>query len=75
MSETEAEEEDGIKPLSERLISELTAVRTLALRDALANNPHVALSALLTSADTQSPTDSAEEASSYSTTIRTSGAG
>jgi ParB family transcriptional regulator, chromosome partitioning protein len=45
--ETEAEEEDGIRPLSERLISELTAFRTLALRDAVANNPHVALTALL----------------------------
>jgi ParB family transcriptional regulator, chromosome partitioning protein len=45
--ETEAEEDDGIKPLSERLISELTAFRTLALRDALANNPHVAMTALL----------------------------
>jgi hypothetical protein len=37
MPETEAEEEDGIKPPSERRISELTAFRTLALRDALAN--------------------------------------
>ena len=36
------EEEDGIKPLPHRLIAELTAHRTLALRDALANNPHVA---------------------------------
>jgi ParB family chromosome partitioning protein len=45
--ETEAEEEDGIRPLSERLISELTAFRTLALRDAVANNPHVAMTALL----------------------------
>jgi ParB family transcriptional regulator, chromosome partitioning protein len=45
--ETEAEEEDGCRPLSERLISELTAFRTLALRDAVANNPHVALTALL----------------------------
>jgi ParB family chromosome partitioning protein len=46
-SETEAEQEDGIRPLSERLISELTAFRTLALRDAVASNPHVALTALL----------------------------
>jgi ParB family chromosome partitioning protein len=45
--EAEAEEDDGIRPLSERLISELTAFRTLALRDAVANNPHVALTALL----------------------------
>jgi ParB family chromosome partitioning protein len=45
--ETEAEEEDGIRPLPERLVSELTAFRTIALHDAVANNPHVALTALL----------------------------
>ncbi|MFU0506398.1 ParB/RepB/Spo0J family partition protein [Pseudaminobacter sp. NGMCC 1.201702] len=46
---SEPEEEDGdvIKPLPERLVSELTAHRTLALHDALANNPHVAMTALL----------------------------
>ena len=38
---------DAIKPLPERLVSELTAHRTLALRDAVANSPHVALTALL----------------------------
>ncbi len=36
-----------VRPLPERLVSELTAHRTLALRDAVANNPHVALTALL----------------------------
>ena len=41
------DEEDGVKPLPERLIIELTAHRTLALRDALANHPHVAMTALL----------------------------
>ncbi len=40
-------DDDTIKPLPERLVSELTAHRTLALRDALANNPQVALTALL----------------------------
>nr|WP_319515169.1 ParB/RepB/Spo0J family partition protein [uncultured Cohaesibacter sp.] len=44
--ETE-EEEDGIRPLSERLLMELSAHRTLALRDALANNPEIAMMALL----------------------------
>jgi ParB family transcriptional regulator, chromosome partitioning protein len=39
--------DDAIKPLPERLVSELTAHRTLALRDAVANNPQVALTALL----------------------------
>jgi ParB family chromosome partitioning protein len=43
----EEEEEDGIKPLPERLIMELTAHRTLALRDAVANHPHIAMTALL----------------------------
>lgn len=44
------EEEDadaGLKPLPERLLYELTAHRTLALQEALANNPHVAMTALL----------------------------
>ncbi|MHC1547992.1 ParB/RepB/Spo0J family partition protein [Phyllobacterium sp. K27] len=43
----EDDEEDVIKPLPERLVSELTAHRTLALHDALANHPHVAMTALL----------------------------
>jgi ParB family chromosome partitioning protein len=43
----EEDEEDGIKPLPERLVTELTAHRTLALRDAVANHPHVAMTALL----------------------------
>jgi len=41
------DEDDSIKPLPERLVIELTAHRTLALHDALANNPHVAMTALL----------------------------
>lgn len=41
------EDDDGIKPLPERLAIELTAHRTLALRDAVAQNPHVAMTALL----------------------------
>lgn len=46
-SEPEEDEGDIVKPLPERLVSELTAHRTLALHDALANNPHVAMTALL----------------------------
>ena len=45
--EPEDDDDDVIKPLPERLVTELTAHRTLALRDALATNPHVALTALL----------------------------
>ncbi|EPX80565.1 ParB/RepB/Spo0J family partition protein [Salipiger mucosus] len=40
-------EVETIRPLPDRLISELTAHRTLALRDAVAMNPHVAMTALL----------------------------
>lgn len=40
-------EDDVIKPLPERLVIELTAHRTLALRDAVASNPKIALTALL----------------------------
>ena len=47
-SEPEEEDEtDAIKPLPDRLVSELTAHRTLALRDAVASNPHVAMTTLL----------------------------
>ena len=38
-SEPEEDEDDAVKPLPERLVVELTAHRTLALRDAVANNP------------------------------------
>ncbi|MBV1838435.1 ParB/RepB/Spo0J family partition protein [Acetobacter estunensis] len=43
----EPEEEDGIRPLPDRLLTELTAWRTLALRNAFASNPHIALTELL----------------------------
>jgi ParB family chromosome partitioning protein len=45
--EVEEDEDDTIKPLPDRLVSELTAYRTLALRDAVACKPHVAMTALL----------------------------
>jgi ParB family transcriptional regulator, chromosome partitioning protein len=45
--EAEAEEDDGLKPLAERLVTELTAHRTLALRDGLANDPDTAFAAVL----------------------------
>ncbi len=41
------EDDDTIRPLPDRLVSELTAERTLALRDALANAPEAAFIALL----------------------------
>jgi ParB family chromosome partitioning protein len=41
------DEDDGIKPLSERLVTELTAHRTLALRDAVAGDPEIAFVAAL----------------------------
>ena len=47
VTEPEEDEDDVIKPLPDRLVSELTAHRTLALRDALANNPDIAMTALL----------------------------
>ena len=45
--EAEDDEDDAIKPLPDRLITELTAHRTLALRNALADNPAVAFAAVL----------------------------
>ena len=41
------EDDDTVKPLPDRLIIELTAHRTLALRNALANKPAVAFQAVL----------------------------
>ncbi|MCG2631786.1 ParB/RepB/Spo0J family partition protein [Bradyrhizobium sp. WYCCWR 13023] len=41
-AEEEPEQEEGIKPIPDRLMTELTAYRTLALRDALAQDPDVA---------------------------------
>ena len=41
------EEDDAIRPLPDRLVSELTAVRTVALRNALAGNPQAAFVAVL----------------------------
>jgi ParB family chromosome partitioning protein len=45
--EGDDDEDDAIKPLPERLVAELTAHRTLALRDAVASHPQIALTALL----------------------------
>jgi len=46
--EVQTEDEDeGLKPLPDRLISELTAERTLALQDAIAGKPQVAFAAVL----------------------------
>jgi ParB family transcriptional regulator, chromosome partitioning protein len=42
-----SEEEDGLKPLPDRLVTELTAHRTLALRDALAADSDTASLAVL----------------------------
>ena len=46
-TETEEDDEDAAKPLPDRLITELTAHRTLALRDALAENPAITFQAVL----------------------------
>ncbi|MEM8773174.1 MAG: ParB/RepB/Spo0J family partition protein [Pseudomonadota bacterium] len=43
----EDEDDDGTKPLSDRLVCELTVHRTMALRDALANDPQLAMLACL----------------------------
>lgn len=43
----EPEEDEGLRPIPDRLVSELTAHRTLALRDAVAQSPEVAFHACL----------------------------
>ena len=46
-AEPEEDEDDSLKPLPERLVIELTAHRTVALRNAVAENPQVAMTMLL----------------------------
>jgi ParB family chromosome partitioning protein len=46
-AEPEEDEDGAVRPLPDRLVSELTAHRTLALRDAVGNHPHVAMTLLL----------------------------
>jgi ParB family chromosome partitioning protein len=43
----DADEDEGVRPLSDRLLTELSAHRTLALRDAVGNDPDVAFVAAL----------------------------
>jgi len=43
----EPEEEDGMQPLSDKLLTELTAYRALALREAIGNDPGMAYLAAL----------------------------
>ncbi len=45
--EADEDDDDVTRPLPDRLITELTAHRTLALRDALAENPAIAFQAVL----------------------------
>ena len=47
ISEPEEDDDDAVKPLPDRLVTELTAERTLALRDKLATTPSVAFQAVL----------------------------
>jgi ParB family chromosome partitioning protein len=42
-----AEDDEGLRPIPEKLLTELTAHRTLALRDAVGGNPAVACLAIL----------------------------
>ncbi|MEY9593021.1 hypothetical protein ABIA06_005312 [Bradyrhizobium yuanmingense] len=47
VADPEDEDDDAVKPLPDRLLTELTAERTLALRDKLAITPSVAFQAVL----------------------------
>ncbi|MCP1752909.1 ParB family chromosome partitioning protein [Bradyrhizobium elkanii] len=46
-AEAEDDDDDAVKPLPDRLLTELTAERTLVLRDKLASTPSVAFRAVL----------------------------
>ncbi len=45
--EEEAEPVETVRPLSDTLVMELTATRTIALQNAVANDPHIAMTVLL----------------------------
>ena len=47
LPQTRDDEDEGIKPIPDRVVTDLTAHRTLALRDALAGNPDTAFLAVL----------------------------
>ena len=47
MGTTEPEDDEGLKPLPDRLLTELTACRTVALREAIGRSPQVAFTAAL----------------------------
>jgi ParB family chromosome partitioning protein len=47
LASDEAEEDEGVRPLSDRLMAELTAHRTIALRQALGERPDIAMLAVL----------------------------
>jgi ParB family chromosome partitioning protein len=47
VNDPEEDDSEGVRPLSDRLMTELTTHRTLALRDAIANDPDVASLATL----------------------------
>lgn len=47
VEETDPEEDEGLSPISDRLLTELTSHRTLALRQALGDRPDVAFIAAL----------------------------
>ncbi len=46
-SPQEPEDDDAVRPLSDKLLTELTAYRTLALREAVGNDPGIAYLAVL----------------------------
>jgi len=63
-ADSSEEDDDGaLKPLPERLVMELTAHRTLALREAIGRSPDVALTLLLLKLVTDTLTGSCLEAS------------
>ena len=65
------EEDDGaLKPLPERLVMELTAHRTLALREALGRSPEVALTLLLLKLVTDTFRTSSSSGSCLEVTVR-----
>jgi ParB family chromosome partitioning protein len=67
------DEDDGaLKPLPERLVMELTAHRTLALREAIGRSPDVALTLLLMKLVTDTfRTSSGASGSCFEASVRT----
>ena len=73
--EDEDEQDDMLRPLPDRLVTELTTYRTLALRDAVATSPQIAFAAVLHALVLETFYTYASENSCMQVSVRSAGLG